>query len=90
MTVIIAFLISVLAMFGDALASFFKRRLSLERGKGVPLLDQLDFLILPLPLVIILSKISYLSLILILVVTPPIHFLFNLLAYHLGLKEVPW
>lgn len=89
-TVTTAFLLALSAMFGDLVASFFKRRSGLERGKSIPLMDQLDFLIFPIPLALALTDITYLTVVLIVLITPVIHYLFNLLAYHIGIKEVPW
>ncbi len=90
MTVLTASLLALAAMSGDLIASFFKRRFGAERGSSIPLVDQLDFLIVSLPVALALSEITYLSVLFLILVTPPVHYAFNLLAYHLGIKEVPW
>lgn len=83
-------ILPLFAMIGDLVASFFKRRSGLQRGDSAPLVDQLDFLIFSLPVAFLLLEISVLSVVLILVITPPIHYLFNLIGYYAGFKEVPW
>ncbi len=90
MTVTTAFLLAAGAMLGDVIASFFKRRTGMERGESAPIVDQLDFLILSIPIALALSEINYLTAALVILITPPIHYLFNLLAYCTGIKEVPW
>ncbi len=89
-TVSMAFLIAFTAMFGDVVASFFKRRVGVERGRSFPLLDQLDFLVFSLPVALVFTDVTYAVVAIIVFITPPIHFLFNLLAYYIGIKEVPW
>ena len=44
-TVLVAFIISLGAMFGDSIGSFAKRRFDLPRGAAVPFLDQWDFVL---------------------------------------------
>ncbi len=90
MTLTTAFILSTAAMLGDVIASFFKRRFSIERGGSVPLLDQLDFMVLSIPAALLLSEITYSSAAILVVITPPIHYLFNLLGYYIGVKDVPW
>jgi len=86
-----AFTLSLGAMLGDALGSFVKRRLGLERGDPAPLLDQLSFLLVAL----LMYQLTYGGLDAFVVatlvaVTPLIHLLTNRLAYKLGLKDKPW
>ncbi len=83
-------LIPFFGMFGDLVASFFKRRLGVKRGESVPIVDQLDFMLFSIPVAVILVELSVLSIIILVVVTPPVHYLFNLLGYQIGVKEVPW
>ena len=52
--ILIGFLLGFGALLGDALGSFLKRRLGIGRGKPAPILDQLDFIIVALILVLIL------------------------------------
>ncbi len=81
---------SVGALSGDIVASFFKRRLGVNRGGLVPLLDQLDFVFGAIVLGSILKLPSLKALVLILVFTPIIHLLTNFIGYSLGLKKEPW
>ncbi|MFP4116582.1 MAG: CDP-2,3-bis-(O-geranylgeranyl)-sn-glycerol synthase [Candidatus Aenigmatarchaeota archaeon] len=90
MTATLAFVLSLSAMLGDMVASFFKRRAGTERGTSIPLVDQLDFLVFSLPVALVLSDMTYMSAALIVFITPAVHYFFNLLAYYLGIKEVPW
>ncbi len=85
---LLSFLISFGAMLGDALGSFVKRRLGFERGASVPLLDQESLLLG----VFILKPtlFSPLEWLLLLIMTPVLHRLTNIMAFKLGLKGVPW
>jgi len=85
------FLLSLGAMIGDLIGSFIKRRLGLARGAPAPLLDQLDFLLGAIFFVWLGGAHIPHSYILILVVlTPILHFMTNYAAYKLKLKSVPW
>ncbi len=94
--VLFASTLAVGSLLGDMFGSFIKRRLNIERGKPVPLLDQLDFLVFSLGLALLIfpdyfKSIFTTSIIIIaFVITPILHFLTNFIAYKLGLKEVPW
>jgi CDP-2,3-bis-(O-geranylgeranyl)-sn-glycerol synthase len=83
-------IVSLGALIGDLIGSFIKRRLDISRGRPAPILDQLDFLvvailfgwlIIPLPLILVAF---------LLIVTPIIHLLANVIGYLLRLKQVPW
>lgn len=88
------------ALLGDMLGSFMKRRLDFERGASVPILDQYDFLIGALVLVgIVNSSWLYnqyflgwqlLALVFVLIITPVLHRVVNIIGYKLGQKDVPW
>ncbi len=87
-------LLSSGALIGDMIGSFLKRRLGIERGGKAPILDQLDFLVFSL---LIASNFNAFwkifdwgTLIIALLITPPLHVLTNRLAYLLKLKDVPW
>ena len=80
--------IPILAVLGDLLGSFIKRRLGKERGAPIPLLDQLDFLIFLFPFV---YKYSNLTILLILIqITLAMHVITNYIAFKLKIKRVPW
>ncbi|BFI75146.1 CDP-2,3-bis-(O-geranylgeranyl)-sn-glycerol synthase [Sulfurisphaera ohwakuensis] len=87
----VSFIESLLAMLGDMVGAFIKRRLGLARGARAIGLDQLDF-ILGATLALIISKISlniyeFLSIVVIAFV---LHILTNNVAYRLKIKSVPW
>lgn len=78
------------ALLGDLIKSFFKRRLKIKDGHSWFPFDQLDFVIGAL---IALSPFYFPPLphlIVILLITPILHFLTNIFAYLIGLKKVWW
>ena len=86
----IAILASFGALLGDMAGAFVKRRLMIKPGGPFPILDQLDFVIGAVLLVSIVSHVSLGTAVIVLLVTPPIHFLTNLGAYLFGLKSTYW
>jgi CDP-2,3-bis-(O-geranylgeranyl)-sn-glycerol synthase len=84
---LIGFLLSLGALLGDLIKSFFKRRLKVARGKSLPLADQLDFVIGALLLVSIVQMPSLATVIILLIITPLIHLGANTTAYLLKLKK---
>lgn len=88
------------SMIGDLVKSFFKRRLGIDSGKPWPIFDQVDFVIgawffwLPFLFLTNLKPPDQLPILefiaLSIIVTLPIHFLSNVLAYKIGLKKVWW
>lgn len=84
------FMIALGAVLGDLLGAFIKRRLSVEPGRAFPILDQLDFVIGSLLLGYAFFPIGFLSIILFVIVTPPIHLATNYGAYLLGIKKTHW
>jgi CDP-2,3-bis-(O-geranylgeranyl)-sn-glycerol synthase len=85
-----AILASLGALLGDLAGAFVKRRLKIKPGRSFPVLDQLDFVIGAVLLVSIISDVSLGTVLIVVLVTPPIHFLTNLGAYALGLKSNYW
>ena len=84
-------LLSIGAVSGDVLGSFIKRRLKIKRGAPCPLLDQLDFLLFPLLVLMLTGKIFNLKIYLIMIIlTIVLHVTTNYIAYKLKLKDVPW
>lgn len=85
-----AFLFGIGAIFGDLIKSFFKRRLGHTPGSPWIPFDQLDFVIGTL---IFLSP-FYIpplpNILTILIITPILHLLANILAYKIGIKKVWW
>jgi len=84
------------AMLGDIGASFLKRRSGRERGAAFPGLDQLDFVVGALTCAVVLAPTWTLTtftgplLVVVLVATPLLHVVTNVVAYGLGLKDEPW
>lgn len=85
---VIGFLLGFGALLGDAIGSFLKRRVGIDRGKPAPLLDQLDFIIIALILVSFAVKLNWLCVLLAILLTLIIHLLTNTIAYLLGIKDV--
>lgn len=85
--VITGFLLGFGALVGDAIGSFIKRRIGIERGQSAPLLDQLDFLIVALIFVSPLYKFSLTFIAIAVILTIIIHVASNSLAYLAGLKD---
>lgn len=90
--VLFGFALSLGALLGDLAGAFLKRRLGLAPGELLPVVDQVDFvlgavlfsLLLPMP------TMSLELIIVVLIITPPIHLLTNFVAYKLELKSNPW
>jgi CDP-2,3-bis-(O-geranylgeranyl)-sn-glycerol synthase len=76
--------------FGTLGSSFIKRRLGLKPGAPVPVLDQLDFIVgaTLLGFLVEASKVEYF--LIIICATLFIHRAMNILAYKVGLKDVPY
>jgi CDP-2,3-bis-(O-geranylgeranyl)-sn-glycerol synthase len=86
----IAIFASAGALLGDLAGAFLKRRLRIKPGRPFPVLDQLDFVIGAVLMVSIISNVSLGTVLIAVLVTPPIHLLTNLGAYALGLKSTYW
>ncbi len=84
------FAISLGAVSGDLLGAFAKRRLSVKPGGPLPILDQLDFVLGGLVLSFPFLPMSLVSVLIVVLVTPPIHLGTNLGAYLLGIKKTYW
>lgn len=84
------------AMLGDILASFVKRRTGRDRGAMFPGVDQLDFVVVSLPIVALVATEWFVEvftwdvLLVVVVLTPVLHVTTNGIAYELGLKNEPW
>jgi CDP-2,3-bis-(O-geranylgeranyl)-sn-glycerol synthase len=83
-------LISLGALLGDLAGAFVKRRLRLPPGYPLPLLDQLDFVFGGLLVLYPFYKLSRGAVFLILLFTPGIHLLANIIAYFLRIKRNFW
>ncbi|MFC1804124.1 CDP-2,3-bis-(O-geranylgeranyl)-sn-glycerol synthase [Thermoproteota archaeon] len=78
------------AILGDLISSFLKRRWDIAPGASSPILDQLDFIVVAIILSLPFQNTTMSEIITILVVTIPIHYLVNYLAWLTGLKKNPW
>lgn len=88
--VLLGFLLSLGTMVGDSVGSFIKRRLNIKRGVNSPVIDDLFFLIFALTFAWPVASLDLLSIIELMILTPIIHRLMNILAHLFKLKEVPW
>ena len=84
------FFVPLGAMIGDMAGSFIKRRLGLKRGSPAPLLDQLDFVFGAFLFASFFVKLTFLSVILFVIITPLVHYIASFIGYKLGVKKVPW
>jgi CDP-2,3-bis-(O-geranylgeranyl)-sn-glycerol synthase len=89
-TVPLVILVALGALVGDLIGSFIKRRLKISRGRPAPILDQLDFLIMAMVMGALITPLPWPLVIFLLIVTPLIHLLANVIGYLLRLKQEPW
>jgi len=93
--------VGLLALVGDAVESYFKRRRGKERGAPWIPFDQLDFVVFGYLGVLAGAPLLPAGWVLdqygdpwvfgtVLLGTPVLHLLVNRIGYWLGLKEVPW
>ena len=93
-TVILA--LSCGSLFGDMFMSFFKRRLGLKRGAPLPVIDQLDFVLGAWLFAYLLSPVWFAAnfsvwiVVTVLVITPVLHLVSNIIGYFIGVKKEPW
>jgi len=85
-----AFSFGIGAMTGDLIKSFFKRILKKSEGDPWVPLDQIDFILGAYIFLLPLYIIPFNTFIILILVTPIVHFLGNILGYLLGLKKVWW
>lgn len=90
MTLPLAAALSIGAIAGDLIGAFIKRRLGMKRGEPALLLDQLDFLIAALLAASIFYRPGIGIILVLVVLTPPIHWLTNYVAYRASIKKTPW
>ncbi|MFQ3344101.1 MAG: CDP-archaeol synthase [Candidatus Poseidoniales archaeon] len=98
---VLGFILGFACLFGDSVGSFFKRRKGLKReGKissKAPILDTIPFAIsifvfsfILFPGQVLTQEKFILPICALLVLTPILHRLTNVLGYRLGLKDVPY
>jgi len=88
--VLAGFVIALGTVLGDLLGAFFKRRFRIQPGTPLPIVDQLDFVFGGLLLGQLFFPLSLLSIVIVVLVTPPIHLGTNYGAYLLGIKRTRW
>ena len=84
------FMIALGTVLGDLLGAFVKRRLKMNPGSPFPIVDQLDFVLGGLTLGSLLFPMSWTAILVVVLVTPPIHLGTNFGAYLLGIKKTYW
>ena len=84
------FMIGLGTVLGDLLGAFVKRRVRIKPGGSLPIVDQLDFVFGGLLLGQLVFPLSWISILIVVVVTPPIHLGTNYGAYLLGIKRTRW
>ena len=84
------FMIALGTVLGDLLGAFFKRRIRIEPGSPLPIVDQLDFVFGGLILGNLVFPLSWWSVLIVVLVTLPIHLGTNYGAYLLGIKRTRW
>ena len=88
--------LSLGAMLGDIVAAFFKRRLRMKRGAPLVLIDQIDFVIGAWLLTMLIAPLWFwhnftpLIMIIVLIITPILHRITNIIGYKIGAKREPW
>ena len=78
------------ALLAHLLSSFYKRRRDYAPGSSMPIIDQLDFISLAVVLSYPFQQTDLLSVAVIMVVTVPIHYAVNYIAWLVKLKKNPW
>ena len=78
------------AILGDLISSFMKRRSDYAPGSSMPIVDQLDFITLAVILSYPFQATNLVSVLIIMVITVPIHYATNYVAWILKLKKNPW
>jgi len=88
--------LSLGAMLGDLVKSFLKRRLGLDRGSPLPVVDQLDFVVGAWVLTYIffsdwfVQNFTLSVIVVLLILSPLLHVAVNVIGYKLGKKKEPW
>ena len=88
--------LSLGAMAGDIVASFFKRRMGMERGASFFLVDQLDFVMGSWALTLLLAPRWFSEnftseiIFIVLIITPILHRATNIIGYKIKAKKEPW
>ena len=84
------FVLAVGGWFGNCIASFFKRRLSLKRGDFFPVIDHIDYILGALILYSLFNPIETYIIFYSVILTLVFHPLICYIGYKLNIKEKPW
>ncbi|MFH0966150.1 MAG: CDP-2,3-bis-(O-geranylgeranyl)-sn-glycerol synthase [Methanobacteriota archaeon] len=93
---LVVILLAVGALAGDMVKSFFKRRTGIKRGGKWPIVDQYDFVVGAFVFLLIgdptfaFFTLTLPMIFVILIITPVLHRVVNIIGYKLGVKDVPW
>lgn len=90
MTMPLVIALTIGTMAGDVLGSFIKRRLGIKRGGSAPLLDQEGFLVMAFVFAAFVYPLSLILVAVLLIITPPIHWVTNVVGYYMKFKKTPW
>lgn len=88
--ILIGFLMGFGSIFGDAVKSFFKRKLNIKEGDPLIFFDQIDFIIGAFAFLAIIYVPPLKIIITGTVITVLLHFISNCIGYKLKLKSVWW
>ena len=90
MTFPIIFLLTLGTMAGDIGGSFVKRRMGMKRGSRALFLDQLGFLLMAFLFTwpVYIARLD--MMVVLVLLTPIIHWLSNILGYWIKVKRNPW
>lgn len=86
----LGFLLGFGAIFGDLIESFLKRRASIEPGKPWIPFDQLDFVLGALLFSLIATILPWRYYLIILIISPILHVIFDHLGYYLKIRKSKW
>lgn len=90
MTYPLVFLLALGTMAGDIGGSFVKRRMGMKRGDRALFLDQLGFLLMAFLFASAVHSPSLDVMIVLVLLTPVIHWLSNVFGYWIKVKRNPW
>jgi CDP-2,3-bis-(O-geranylgeranyl)-sn-glycerol synthase len=90
MTPLLGLALGLGAMLGDIGGSFIKRRLNRPRGSPFPLLDQLDFIAGSILLAALIVTVKIEWVLILIVLTPILHVIANVIGFRIGIKKTPW
>ncbi len=88
--ILFGFLLGLGALLGDAVKSFFKRRVNIKPGQPWIPFDQIDYSIGALILVSPLYFVGWVNSLAILTFSLVMHILANHLGYYLGIRKLKW